>query len=90
MRSVAIRHDASIHIRGRIVTDRSTTHEKRIRVGRALTFNADAQNASIHIRGRIVTDRNTTHKKRIRVGRALTFNADAQKNQRSFRSLLPP
>ena len=36
MRCVAIRHDASVHIRGRIVTDRNTTHEKHIRVGRAL------------------------------------------------------
>ena len=37
MRCVAFRHDTSMHIRGRIVTDRSATHEKRIRVGRALT-----------------------------------------------------
>ena len=28
MRCVAIRHDASMHIRGRIVTDRNATHEK--------------------------------------------------------------
>ena len=34
MRCVAIRHDASKHIRGRIETDRNTTDEKRIRVGR--------------------------------------------------------
>ena len=31
--AVAICHDASMHIRGRIVTDRNATHEKRIRVG---------------------------------------------------------
>ena len=36
MRCVAIRHDASIHIPGRIVTDGNATHEKRIRVGRGL------------------------------------------------------
>ena len=36
MRCVAIRHDASMHIRGRIVTDRNVTDEKRTRVGRAL------------------------------------------------------
>ena len=35
MRCVAIRHDASLHIRGRIVTKRTGTDEKRIRVGRA-------------------------------------------------------
>ena len=35
MRSVAIRHDASMHIRGRIVTERTGTDEKRVRVGRA-------------------------------------------------------
>ena len=34
LRCVAIRHDASMHIRGRIVTDRNGTDEKRIRVGR--------------------------------------------------------
>ena len=34
MRCVAIRHDASKHIRGRIETDRNAMHEKRIRVGR--------------------------------------------------------
>ena len=36
MRCVAIRHDASMHIRGRIVTERTGTDEKRIRVGRAV------------------------------------------------------
>ena len=36
MRCVAIRHDASMHIRERIVTERPGTDEKRIRVGRAL------------------------------------------------------
>ena len=35
MRCVAISHDASMHIRGRIVTERTGTDEKRIRVGRA-------------------------------------------------------
>ena len=39
MRYVAFRHDASMHIRGRIVTDRNKTHGKRIRVGRALAIN---------------------------------------------------
>ena len=34
MRCVAIRHDASMHIRGRIVTDCNGTDEKRIRVVR--------------------------------------------------------
>ena len=34
MRSDAFRHDASMRIRGRIVTNRNATHEKRIRVGR--------------------------------------------------------
>ena len=34
MRYVAIYHDASMHIRGRVVTDRNATHENRIRVGR--------------------------------------------------------
>ena len=34
MRCVAIRHDASTHIRERIVTERTGTDEKRIRVGR--------------------------------------------------------
>ena len=33
---VAIRHDASTYMHGRIVTDRNAAHEKRIRVGRAL------------------------------------------------------
>ena len=33
---VAIRHDASTYMYGRIVTDRNATREKRIRVGRAL------------------------------------------------------
>ena len=36
MRCVAIRHDASMHIRERIVTERKATGEKRIRVRRAL------------------------------------------------------
>ena len=36
MRCVAIRHDASVYIRGRIVTERTGMDEKRIRVGRAL------------------------------------------------------
>ena len=36
MRSVAFRRDTSMHIRGRIMTDRAATHEKRIRVGRAV------------------------------------------------------
>ena len=36
MRCVAIRHDASTYMHDRIVTDRNATHEKRIRVGRAL------------------------------------------------------
>ena len=36
MRCFAIRHDASMHMRGRIVTERTGTDEKRIRVGRAL------------------------------------------------------
>ena len=36
MRCVAIRHDASMYKQGRIVTDRNATHDKRIRVGRAL------------------------------------------------------
>ena len=36
MRCVAIRHNASMHIRGYIVTERTGTDEKRIRVGRAL------------------------------------------------------
>ena len=36
MRCVAIRHETSMHIRGRIVTDRNAKHEKRIRVGRVL------------------------------------------------------
>ena len=36
MRCVAIRHDASTYMHGRIVTDRNATHEKRIHVGRAL------------------------------------------------------
>ena len=36
MRCVAIRHDASMHIRGRIVTERTGTDEKRFRVARAL------------------------------------------------------
>ena len=36
MRRVAFRRDASTYIRGRIVTDRNATHEKRIRVGQAL------------------------------------------------------
>ena len=35
MRCVAIRHDASMHLRGRIVTDSIATDEKRIRAGRA-------------------------------------------------------
>ena len=35
MRYVAIRHDASTYMHGRIVTKRDVTHEKRIRVGRA-------------------------------------------------------
>ena len=35
MRCVAIRHDASMHIRGRIEMNRNATDEKRIRVGRA-------------------------------------------------------
>ena len=39
MRCVAIRHDASTYMHGRIVTDRNATHEKRIRVGRALHQN---------------------------------------------------
>ena len=39
MRSVAIRHDASMHIRGRIVTERTGTDEKRIRVWRCLNVN---------------------------------------------------
>ena len=34
MHRVAFRHDASMHMRGHIVTDRNVTHEKRIRVGR--------------------------------------------------------
>ena len=33
MRCVALRHDASIYMHGRIVTKRSTAHEKRVRVG---------------------------------------------------------
>ena len=33
MRCVAIHHDKSMDICGRIVTDRNVTHEKRIRVG---------------------------------------------------------
>ena len=36
MRCVAIRDDASMHIRGHIVADRNATDEKRIRVGQAL------------------------------------------------------
>ena len=36
MRCVAIRHDASRHIRGRIGRERTGTGEKRIRVGRVL------------------------------------------------------
>ena len=36
MPCVAIRHDASMHTRGRIVTERTGTDEKRIRVGRVL------------------------------------------------------
>ena len=36
MRCVAIRHYASMHIRGRIVTERNATDEKRIRVRQAL------------------------------------------------------
>ena len=45
MRCVAIRHYPSMHIRGRIVTERTGTVEKRIRVGQALpAFSA----ASIH------------------------------------------
>ena len=36
MHCVAIPHDASMHVRGRIVTERTGTDEKRIRVGRAL------------------------------------------------------
>ena len=47
-----------MHIRGRIVTDRNATHEKRMKT-------------SMHVRGRIVMDRNVTDKKRICVGRAL-------------------
>ena len=35
MRCVAIRHDAPMHIRGRIVAARNATHDKRIHVGRA-------------------------------------------------------
>ena len=34
MRCVAIRHDASMYMHGRIVTDRNATHEKRIRARR--------------------------------------------------------
>ena len=34
IRSVAIRHDASTYMHGRVVTDRNATHGKRIRVGR--------------------------------------------------------
>ena len=33
---VVIRHDASMHLRGRIVTDRNATHGKRICVERGL------------------------------------------------------
>ena len=36
MRYVAICHDTSTYMHGRIVTERDVTHEKRIRVGRAL------------------------------------------------------
>ena len=36
LRYVAFRHDASMHKRGRSVTDRNATHEKRHRVERAL------------------------------------------------------
>ena len=36
MRCVTIRHDAAMRVRGRIVTDRNATHEKRIRLGRGL------------------------------------------------------
>ena len=38
MRCVATRHDAFMHIRGRIVTNRNGTDEKRIRVGLALAL----------------------------------------------------
>ena len=34
--AAAIRHNASAYMRELIVTDRNATHEKRIRVGRAL------------------------------------------------------
>ena len=37
MHCVAIRHDASTYMYGRIVTDCIATHEKRIRVGRGLS-----------------------------------------------------
>ena len=36
MRCVAIRHDASMHIRERIATEHTGTDKKRIRVRRAL------------------------------------------------------
>ena len=38
MRCVAICHDASIHIRGRIVTDRNATHENASVWGRGLVI----------------------------------------------------
>ena len=36
MRCVAIRHDVSTYMHGRIVTDHNAKHEKNSRVGRAL------------------------------------------------------
>ena len=53
MRRAAIRHDASTYMHGRIVTDSNATHEKRIRVGRALLLTK----TSIYSSGRRVTGR---------------------------------
>ena len=54
MRCVAFHHDASMHTRGRIVTEPNATHGKRIRVGRAswfgsVKFGAKASSMSRHL-----------------------------------------
>ena len=56
MRCVAIRHDAPMHIRGRIVTDRNATYEKRIRVGRGYFFLYDTR-CRDHVWGRLTRHR---------------------------------
>ena len=51
MRCVAICHNASMHIRGRILTERTGTDEKRIRVGRAKDYMGQKKNGSAAVHG---------------------------------------